>query len=242
MAEVTQDGHLTTLRSGEAALLVRYEGRFVPLPVTVLEGRPGFQWTQLPQHNYIDRHVDAKLKKVEILPSEIASDAEFLRRVYLDLIGIPPTPEETRAFLADPGEQRLKRSRCIDKLIARPEFVDHWAVKWGDLFQNTRKFVGDKGVWQFRDWIRRSLAENKPYDQWVRELLTAQGSTFENPAANFFRIAKTPKWRWRRPPRCFWVFGWFVRSATIILLSMDAESVLPDGGLLFDHRRQGRNR
>jgi hypothetical protein len=71
--------------------------------------------------------------------------------------------------------------------------VDHWAVKWGDLFQNTRKFVGDKGVWQYRDWIRRSLAENKPYDQWVREVLTAQGSTFENPAANFFRIAKNPK-------------------------------------------------
>lgn len=193
VAEVTQDGHLKTLRRGEAALLIRYEGRFVPLPVTVLEGRPGFQWTQLPQHNYIDRHVDAKLKKVETLPSEIASDAEFLRRVYLDLIGIPPTPEETRAFLAEPGEQRLKRSRCIDKLIARSEFVDHWAVKWGDLFQNTRKFVGDKGVWQYRDWIRRSLAENKPYDQWVREVLTAQGSTFENPAANFFRIAKNPK-------------------------------------------------
>ncbi|MCI0628498.1 MAG: DUF1549 domain-containing protein [Acidobacteria bacterium] len=193
VAEVTQDGHLTTLRRGEAALLIRYEGRFVPLPVTVLEGRPGFQWTQLPQHNYIDRHVDAKLKKVETLPSEIASDAEFLRRVYLDLIGIPPTPEETRAFLAEPGEQRLKRSRCIDKLMARSEFVDHWAVKWGDLFQNTRKFVGDKGVWQYRDWIRRSLAENKPYDQWVCEVLTAQGSTFENPAANFFRIAKNPK-------------------------------------------------
>ena len=193
VAEVTQDGHLTTLRRGEAALLIRYEGRFVPLPVTVLEGRPGFQWTQLPQHNYIDRHVDAKLKKVETLPSEIASDAEFLRRVYLDLIGIPPIPEETRAFLAEPGEQRLKRSRCIDKLMARSEFVDHWAVKWGDLFQNTRKFVGDKGVWEYRDWIRRSLAANKPYDQWVREVLTAQGSTFENPAANFFRIAKNPK-------------------------------------------------
>ena len=114
-------------------------------------------------------HVDAKLQKVEILPSEIASDAEFLRRVSLDLIGIPPTPEEIRGFLADPAEQRLKRSRWIDKLMARPEFVDHWTVKWGDLFQNTRKFVGDKGVWEYRDWIRRSIADNKPYDQWVRE-------------------------------------------------------------------------
>jgi hypothetical protein len=193
VAEVTEEGHLKTLRKGEAALLMRYEGRFVPVTVTVLAGRPGFQWTQLPQHNYIDRHVDAKLQKLEILPSEMASDAEFLRRVSLDLVGIPPAPEEVRAFLADPAERRLKRSRWIDKLIARSEFADHWTVKWGDLFQNTRKFVGDKGVWEYQDWIRRSIAENKPYDQWVRELLTAQGSTFENPAANFFRITKQPK-------------------------------------------------
>lgn len=193
VAEVSQDGHLKTLRRGEAALLVRYEGRFLPVAITVLEGRPGFRWTQLPQHNYIDRHADAKLRKVEILPSEIAGDAEFLRRVYLDLIGIPPTSQEARAFLTEPGEPRLKRSRWIDKLMARPEFVDHWTVKWGDLLQNTRKFVGDKGVWQYREWIRKSLAENKPYDQWVREVLTAQGSTFENPAANFFRIARNPK-------------------------------------------------
>lgn len=193
VAEVTADGHLKALRKGESALLVRYAGRFLPVAVTVLEGRPGFQWTQLPQHNYIDRYVDAKLKKLELLPSSIASDAEFLRRVYLDLTGIPPTPEEVRAFLTEAGDLRLKRSRWIDKLIDRPEFVDHWAVKWGDLFQNTRKFVGDKGVWQYRDWIRRSLTENKPYNEWVRELLTAQGSTFENPAANFFRIAKDPK-------------------------------------------------
>ena len=193
VAEVSQDGHLNTLRKGESALLIRYEGRFAPVTVTVLGGRPGFHWTQLSQHNYIDRYVDAKLQKVEILPSEIASDAEFLRRVSLDLIGVPPTPEEVRGFLADPAEQRLKRSRWIDKLMARTEFVDHWTVKWGDLFQNTRKFVGDKGVWEYRDWIRRSIADNKPYDQWVRELLTAKGSTFENPPANFFRVTKTPK-------------------------------------------------
>ncbi len=193
VAEVTQDGYLTSLRKGEAALLVRYAGKFVATNVTVLEDRPDFQWVQLPQFNYIDRHVDAKLKKLRILPSKIASDTEFLRRVYLDLIGLPPTPEEVRAFLNDPAESRARRSQWIEKLMARPEFVDHWAVKWGDLFQNNRKLVGDKGVWIYRDWIRKSIAENKPYDQWVRELLTAKGSTFENPAANFFRVAKEPK-------------------------------------------------
>ena len=193
MAEVAADGYVTTLRKGEAAVLVRYEGKFVTVNVTALEERPGFEWVQLPVYNYIDQQVDAKLKKLKILPSELTSDAEFLRRVSLDLIGLPPAPDEVRAFLTDPTERRVKRSRWIDRVLARPEFVDHWAVKWGDLFRNNRNFVGDKGVWAYQEWIRKSIAENKPYDQWVRELLTAQGSTFENPAANFFRIAKEAK-------------------------------------------------
>ena len=193
MAEVTADGCATTLRKGEAAVLVRYEGKFVTVNVTALEERPGFEWVQLPVYNYIDQQVDAKLKKLKILTSELTTDAEFLRRVSLDLIGLPPTPDEVRAFLADPTDRRVKRSRWIDRLLARPEFVDHWTVKWGDLFRNNRNFVGDKGVWAYQEWIRKSIAENKPYDQWVRELVTARGSTFENPAANFFRIAKEPK-------------------------------------------------
>jgi len=193
VAEVTPEGYLTTLRKGEAATLVRYEGKFVTVNVTVLEPRPGFQWAQLPQNNFIDQHVDAKLKKLRIQPSPLATDAEFLRRVCLDLIGLPPTPQEIRAFLADPTESRIKRSRWIDQLLNRPEFVDHWTVKWGDLFRNNRNLVGDKGVWEFQEWIRKSVAENKPYDQWVREMLTAKGSTFENPAANFFRVSKEPK-------------------------------------------------
>jgi hypothetical protein len=193
VAEITPDGQLTTLRKGEAAALVRYEGKFVTVNVTVLEERPGFEWVQLPQNNFIDQHVDAKLKKLRIQASALTTDAEFLRRVCLDLIGLPPTPQEIRAFLADPTENRVKRSRWIDQLLNRPEFVDHWAVKWGDLFRNNRNLVGDKGVWAFQEWIRKSIAENKPYDQWVREMLTAKGSTFENPAANFFRVTKEPK-------------------------------------------------
>ena len=193
VAEVTPDGYLTTLRKGEAATLVRYEGKFVTVNITVLEERPGFTWAQLPQYNFIDQHVDTKLKKLKIQPSGRTTDAEFLRRVSLDLIGLPPTPQEIRAFLADPSENHVKRSRWIDQLLNRPEFVDHWAVKWGDLFRNNRNLVGDKGVWSFQEWIRKSVAENKPYDQWVREMLTAKGSTFENPAANFFRVTKEPK-------------------------------------------------
>ena len=193
VAEVSQDGLVSTLRKGESALLVRYGGRFETISITVLDDRPGFQWTQLPQNNYIDRFEDAKLKKLRILPSRLATDNEFIRRIYLDLIGLPPTPEEVKAFLNDPAESRVKRAQLIDRLMARPEYVDHWAVKWGDLFQNNRKFVGDKGVWLYQQWIKASLAQNKPYDLWVREMLTARGSTYENPAANFFRVGKDPK-------------------------------------------------
>ena len=81
----------------------------------------------------------------------------------------------------------------IDKLIASPAFVDHWTLKWGDLLQNNRKYLGEKGAYEFREWIRDSIAPNKPYDRMVRELLTARGSSYENPAANFFRVTRDPK-------------------------------------------------
>ncbi len=180
---------VTGVRKGEAAVLVRYEGKFVTVPVTVLNPRPGFLWTALPQHNYIDQHIDSKLQRLKIQASPPVSDAEFLRRVSLDLIGLPPRPEEVRAFLADPADSRAKRSAAIDRLMKRSEFVDHWALKWGDLLQSSRKYLGDKGNWAFREWIRQSVAQNKPYDKMVRELLTSFGSTFENPPANFFRVA-----------------------------------------------------
>lgn len=192
IAEVSQEGLVTTSRKGEAAILIRYEGIFSTVNVTVLDERPGFQWVQLPQYNYIDRDVDEKLKKVKVLPSRLSTDSEFIRRVYLDLLGLPPAPEEVRAFLRDPAPSRFKRSRLIDRLLARPEYVDFWSLRWADLLQNNRKFVGTKGIWALNHWIRQSVAENKPYDQFVRELLTASGNTFQNPAANFFRVCHEP--------------------------------------------------
>ncbi|MEO8130243.1 MAG: DUF1549 and DUF1553 domain-containing protein, partial [Bryobacteraceae bacterium] len=145
------------------------------------------------EFNYIDTLVNEKMQRLHLLPSELTTDAEFLRRVSLDLTGLPATPEEVRAFLNDKTENRKKRTAMIDKLMARPEFVNHWSVKWGDLLQVNRTKLGDKGMWAFRDWIRESLAENKPYDKMVRELVTAKGSTFKNPPANFLRFTKEPK-------------------------------------------------
>jgi hypothetical protein len=191
-AEVNEAGVVKTLRRGEAAMLVRYEGRLAVINVTAVPEAP-FAWQAVPEWNYVDRNINSKLQRLKLQPSELASDVEFLRRVSYDLAGVPPSPEEVRAFAADKTETRRKRSTAVEKLLAREEFVNHWSVKWSDLLQVNRNKLGDKGVWAFREWIRESLQENRPYDRMVRELLTARGSTFKNPPANFFRFTREPK-------------------------------------------------
>ncbi|MEO5741432.1 MAG: DUF1549 and DUF1553 domain-containing protein, partial [Vicinamibacterales bacterium] len=178
-------------RVGEATLLVRYEGKFGAIPVTVLNPKPGFVWKPLPQHNFIDRLVDAKLERLKIQPSGLTEDATFLRRLSLDLTGRLPSPESVGAFVDD--RSRSKRARMIDKLIASPAYVDHWTVKWGDLLQSSRKYLGEKGAYEFQHWIRDAIASNRPYDALVRELLTARGSSYDNPAANYFRVTREAK-------------------------------------------------
>ena len=191
VADINGTGLIKTERKGEAAMLIRYEGKLAVLNVTVLTEKQGFQWKPMEEANYIDRFIDAKLERLKILPSAPSADSEFLRRVSYDLIGVPPTVEELQAFLAD--KSAGKRARTIDRLMADPRFVDHWALKWGDLLQVNRARLGDKGMWTFREWIRESLAMNKPYDKMARELITARGSTFQNPPANFFRFTRDPK-------------------------------------------------
>lgn len=193
LAKVDSAARVEGLRIGEATLLVRYQGKFSTIPVTILNPKPGFQFQPLPQYSYIDQLIDAKLKKLKLQPSAVVDDAGFLRRVSLDLTGVLPTPEEVRAFLADPTPRRIKRSRKIDKLISSPAYADHWTVKWGDLLQSSRKFIGEKGVYGFREWIHSSIAANKPYDKMVHELLTSRGSSYDDPAANYFRTTRDAK-------------------------------------------------
>jgi hypothetical protein len=180
-------------RIGEATLMVRYQGKFSMIPVTVLNPKEGFAWKALPQYNFVDQKIDAKLEKLHIQPSPLADDATFLRRVSLDLTGEIPTAAAIRAFVADTTPTHEKRARMIDQLIASPAYVDHWTVKWGDLLQSNRKYLGEKGVYEFQDWIRQSIASNKPYDKWVHEMLTARGSSYDNPAANYFRVTREAK-------------------------------------------------
>ena len=180
-------------RTGEATLLIRYAGKYATIPVAVLNPKAGFVWKPLVQHNYLDQLIDAKLQKMKIQPSGLVNDAAFLRRVSLDLTGQLPAPDEVRAFVTDVTPGKLKRSRKIDQLMARPAYVDEWTMKWGDLLQSSRKFLGEKGTYGFREWIHESLAANKPYDGWVRELITSSGSSYESPEANFYRTTRDAK-------------------------------------------------
>jgi hypothetical protein len=188
----TGSGVVESVRRGETAILVRYEGAYAANQITVLGDRSGFAWVDSPEFNFIDHHVNNKLKKMKTLPSELCTDAEFLRRVSLDLTGLPPTLEQTRAFLADTRDSRTKRNAKIDELLDSAEYIDHWTLKWSDLLLANRKFVTEKGVWAYRNWIRSAVAVNVPYDRFVSDLLTANGSTFQNPAANYYRVSREP--------------------------------------------------
>jgi hypothetical protein len=190
IASVTPNGLVEFLQSGEVAVLCRFLDEMVAVRLTYLEPKKGFRWAGPPENNYIDRHVFAKLKMLSILPSDLCTDQEFLRRVYLDVCGILPTPQETRAFLDSPA--RDKRAKLIDQLLERPEYADFWTLKWSDVLRSSRKTVQVKGTYVFQKWLRDHIANNTPFDAVTRELLTAKGSTFANPPANYFRIARDP--------------------------------------------------
>jgi WD40 repeat protein/mono/diheme cytochrome c family protein len=188
-----QPGLLEALRRGEAAALVRYEGNYAATTLTVMGDRTGFTWEDPPAYNRIDELVAAKLKRTKTLPSPLTDDYEFVRRVYLDLTGLPPTPEHIESFARDDRDPRTKRDALIDQLVGSEDYIEYWTNKWADLLMVNRKFLGLEGAVAMRKWIRAELANNTPYDQFVRNILTATGSTKENPAAAYFKILRTPQ-------------------------------------------------
>jgi WD40 repeat protein/mono/diheme cytochrome c family protein len=185
-------GLITTLRRGEAPVLARYEGNYAATTLTVMGDRAGFVWHEPPAWGKIDELVAAKWKRMKIEPSELCTDLEFIRRVYLDLVGLPPTPQEVEDFLNDARESRIKRNEIVTRLIGTPEYVDFWANKWADLLQCNSKFLGGEGAELFRAWIRTQVETNTPYDQFARKILTASGSNRDNPAASYWKILRTP--------------------------------------------------
>jgi hypothetical protein len=174
---------------GEAAVMASFANQVAVFRVLV--PRPGkVDYPQLPQRNFIDPLVDAKLRKLNILPSGPVEDAEFLRRVYLDVIGTLPSAEEVRKFLAD--NRNDKRSKLVDALLQRPEYADFWALKWSDVLRADRQALGPQGAYAYYKWIRQSIADNKPFDQFAREIVTAEGPLDESPAGGFYKVMTKP--------------------------------------------------
>jgi hypothetical protein len=184
---------LTAVRRGEAPILARYEGAYAATTLTVMGDRTGFEPTHPPVYNRIDELVDAKLARMKIAASPLCTDEEFLRRVSLDLTGLPPTADEVRAFVANPRASQAKRQAVVNRLIGSDDFIEHWTNRWADLLLVNGKFLGPEGAAAYRAWMRTAVAENWPYDRFVRDLFTATGSNREHPAASYYKALRTPE-------------------------------------------------
>jgi hypothetical protein len=174
---------------GEAAILVRYLGHVAVCRMTV--PRPGVSFARPPEANFIDRLAWDHLARLGIAPSDLADDATFLRRVFLDTIGTLPTAAEARDFLAEGRSD--KRARLIDDLLQRPEYADYWAMRWSDLLRVDRDRIKPAGAVAITRWLRRQFAENRPYDEFVRDITTARGSTADEGPTPFFKTLTTPE-------------------------------------------------
>jgi hypothetical protein len=176
--------------AGETTVVVRYLHLQATATLAFVPSRADFRWSQRRSRNYVDDLVFARLEKLRMNPSTLCTDGEFLRRAYLDLLGILPSPRETRDFLAD---ARLdKRARLVDSLLERPEYAEYWALRWSDLLRNEEKQLDRKGVTVFHEWLRKSFAQNKPLNQLARELIAGRGSTYKEPPANYYRALRDP--------------------------------------------------
>jgi hypothetical protein len=193
VVEADKAGLITTLRRGEAPVLARFEGAYAATTVTVMGDRTGFVWTEPQKWSRIDDFTAQKWKRMKIAPSDLSTDAEFLRRIHIDLTGLPPKPEDVRAFLADTRDSRTKRYEVIEKLIGNNDFVDHWTNKWSDLLQVNSKFLGTEGATALRGWIREQVATNTPYDRFAYRIINATGSNRDNPAAAYYKVVRTPE-------------------------------------------------
>ncbi len=187
---VSQDGLVESLEPGETTVIVRFLQEQVPVRLAFIPARPDFRWSNPAAANFIDRHVFAKLRSLRMNPSGLCGDEVFVRRVHLDLLGLLPTAEEARAFVANPS--RSKRGELAAQLLERPEFADFWALKWSDLLRNEERLMDRKGIEVFHGWVRQSILEKKPMDLFARELVAARGSSYLNPAANYYRANRDP--------------------------------------------------
>ncbi len=185
-AAVSQEGVVEAAKRGEAFIMARFETHTVGSHFIVLPKSLEFKWPDIPENNYIDTLVHNKLKKLRILPSDLCTDEEFLRRAYLDIAGVLPTAEEYQRFLQEKNPQ--KREKLVDELLNRKEFVEMWVMKWAELLQiRTTRQVSYKSTLLYYNWLQNKIANNVPMNVMVQELLSSRGGTFSSPATNYYQ-------------------------------------------------------
>jgi hypothetical protein len=191
LATADEDGLVTAGEApGAVAVMATLMGAVDVFTALVPRAEAIPKYPPIQADNFIDPLVFGRLRRLNILPSEVADDAEYLRRVYLDIIGTLPTPAEARRFLRHARPDR--RARLVNELLQRPEFADYWALKWADLLRVDRQVLGRKDAYAYYKWIRDSQAANKPLDQFAREVLTAEGPLAHEGPANFFKVVRKP--------------------------------------------------
>lgn len=174
---------------GEAAILVRYLDQVTTCRVTLPRANPSA--TRPVEKNFVDRHVGDKLVRLGIPASEPIDDSVFLRRVALDTIGTLPTAAESRKFLNDTDPN--KRSRLIDELLERPEYADYWTMKWADILRADKLKITPQGTVGMTRWLRSKIVANQPFDEFAREILTAQGPIQAESPVGFYKSLDTPE-------------------------------------------------
>jgi len=187
---VEQSGKAIAKNRGESFVMARFDTHTEGIPVIVLPADDQFEWpADVTGSNYIDSLIHTKLKNLHIAPSGVCSDAEFIRRVSIDICGVVPTSAEVTGFVEDPASD--KRAKLVDALLERKEFVDIWVMKWSELLQiRSTQIVSYKATLLYYNWLQKQIQGNVPVDQMVRELLSSEGGTFTNPATNFYEAER----------------------------------------------------
>ena len=193
VANVDDNGAVQVVGHGEGAITAWYLSRIAIATITVpyTNQVASSAFARARRRNFIDDLVLEKLRSLNLPPSPRCTEAEFIRRAFLDTIGVLPTAREARDYLANKSAK--KRDALIESLLQRPEFVDYWTYKWSDLLLVNSKSLKPAPMWAYHDWIRRNVAANRPWDEFVRQIITAQGSTLENGAGNFFVLHDDPR-------------------------------------------------
>jgi len=189
IVEISEEGRVTPTQPGEVTVVVRYLDKQVPVRLAFIRPASG-PWESTPPRNRIDQVVFGKLESLNLPPAPLCDDSAFIRRAMLDLCGTIPTADEARRFVqsADPD----KRQKLVEDLLDRPQFAQTWALKWSDLLRNEERTLDRKGVDNFNTWLKIQMTEDRPWNEMARELLSSRGSTYSEPASNYYRALRDP--------------------------------------------------